>query len=153
MADHGAFQRHTNTAGDQECHRQRNQRIEGQPLRSQLRQRLLHQPAAVGANHQHLTVGHIDHPEQTVGDGQTERGEQQDRTEGEAHKSLAEKIAQQQTVLDFTQALLGRRANRRVRLMQGIGIRRQQRLGFRVTGVAEQRDGRQPQCGLRTDKL
>ena len=38
MADHGAFQRHTNTTGDQECHRQRNQRIEGQPLRSQLGQ-------------------------------------------------------------------------------------------------------------------
>ena len=153
MADHGAFQRHTNTTGDQECHRQRNQRIEGQPLRSQLGQRLLHQPAAVGANHQHLTVGHIDHPQQTVGDGQAERGEQQDRAEGQAHKSLAEKIAQQQAMLDFAQALLGRRANRRVWLMLRIGIRRQQRLGFRVAGVAEQRDGRQPLRGLRAGKL
>ena len=64
-----------------------------------------------------------------------------------------ETTPQQQAVLDFTQALLGRRTNRRVRLIPGIGIRRQQRLGFRVTGVAEQSDGRQPLCGLRTDKL
>ena len=97
-----------------------------------MRQRLLNQPAAVGANHQHFAVGHVDDPQQSVGDRQAERGEQQDRAEGEAHKRLSEQIAQQQAVLDFAQALLRRRADRRVWLMPGVGIRRQQRLGFRV---------------------
>lgn len=49
MTNDSAFQRHTDAAGYQESDRQRDQRIERQPLRRQLCQRLLHQPTAVGA--------------------------------------------------------------------------------------------------------
>ena len=51
MTNNGALQRHADPGGHQKRHRQRDQRIKGQPLRRELRQRLLYQPAAVGADH------------------------------------------------------------------------------------------------------
>ncbi|STT03383.1 Uncharacterised protein [Klebsiella pneumoniae] len=47
------------------------------------------------------------------------------------HKGLAQQIAEQQTMFDLLQAVAGRLAHRRIRLMLGIGKGDQQRLGFR----------------------
>ncbi|VEC55736.1 Uncharacterised protein [Klebsiella aerogenes] len=56
-------------------------------------------------------------------------------------------------MFDLLQAIAGRLAHRRIRLMLGIGKGDQQRLGFRVRGMAEQRHGGQPRAGLRLSEL
>ena len=98
-------------------------------------------------------MGHVNHPQQAVGDRQPQRGQQQHRSQRQPHKGLAQQIAEQQTMFDLLQAIAGRLAHRRIRLMLGIGKGDQQRLGFRVRGMAEQRHGGQPRAGLRLSEL
>ncbi|MNZ90696.1 hypothetical protein D3C78_1096650 [compost metagenome] len=104
MADHRALQGHADGGGDQESDRQGGQRVEVEVAGGELLEGALHQPGGVGAEHQHLAVGHVDHPEQAEGDGQAEGGEQQDGTERQAAEGLAEQFADQQATLDLAQA-------------------------------------------------
>ncbi|MNP54549.1 hypothetical protein D3C76_1491140 [compost metagenome] len=91
-------------------------------------------------------MGHVDHPEQAEGDGQAERGQQQDRAQRQATEGLAEQFADQQLALDLGQAGFGRGAYGRVAL--GVGLQQgfEAGAGQRVTGFAEQANGGQAYC-------
>ena len=86
-------------------------------------------------------MGHVDHPEQAVGDRQAERREQQDRAQRQATEGLAEQVADQQPALDLGQAGGGGdahaflRFHRRVEQVLQAGSRQ------RIAGLAEQAHG------------
>ncbi|MNP27588.1 hypothetical protein D3C76_1205080 [compost metagenome] len=153
MADHRALQRHAYASGERERHRQRHQRVEGEPLRGKLCHRLLHHPGGVGAKHQHLAVGHIDHSQQAVGDRQSERGQQQNGAQRQAHKRLAQQVADGLTVLDLAQAFCGGFPHPGVRLGLRMGIRQQSGLHLRIARLAQQRDGLLAYRGLGAGQL
>ena len=66
-----------------ERHRDRHQRVEPKRARRELLKDGLHRVRRVGAQHQHLAVRHVDDAQQTEGDRQAERREQQHA--GQAH--------------------------------------------------------------------
>ena len=47
-------------------------------------EQVLHHVGGVGADHDQLAVGHVDDAHQAVGDGEPQRGEQQDRSQADA---------------------------------------------------------------------
>ncbi|MNI39852.1 hypothetical protein D3C73_940430 [compost metagenome] len=114
MTNHRALQRHADGRGDEKSHRQRNQRIELDGLGREAQKQQLHDIGRVRAQHQHLAVRHVDHPEQAEGDCQAECGEQQNGAQGHAAEGLAEHLADQQFAFDLRQAGLGGSAHRRV---------------------------------------
>ena len=67
---------HDRAAGHEERHRQRD---EQGPL-EMLGHELLYHVGGVGAEHDHLAVGHVDDTHDAEGDGKSDGGEQQHRT-------------------------------------------------------------------------
>ncbi|MNC32582.1 hypothetical protein D3C75_809440 [compost metagenome] len=114
MADYRALQRHADPGTDGERHWQGDQRVELDGAGGVALQQHLDHVGAVGAEHQHLAVGHVDHPEQAEGDRKAQRCQQQDRTQRQAAESLAEQFAYQQFALDLGQARFGGCAHARV---------------------------------------
>ena len=148
-----ALQGHADGRSDEEGHRQRHQRVERQGFRGETLEQHLHHIGGVGPEHQHLAVGHVDNPEQAEGDGQTQRRQQQDRTQRQAAKGLAEQFTDQQFAFDLGQAGFGGGAHRRVafhgRVEQGF----QAGAGQRVAGFTEQAHGGQANGRVVVDQL
>ncbi|STQ59665.1 Uncharacterised protein [Pseudescherichia vulneris] len=66
-------------------------------------------------------MGHVDHPQQTVGNSQTEGGEQQDRSQRQAAKGLPQPVTPAQALLDLLQAVGGGGAHAGVWLVLRLG--------------------------------
>ena len=153
MTDHRALKGHTYRRRQYERHRQRHQRIKSEPLRGKLRHRLLHQPGGVSPEHQHLPVRHIDHPQQSIGDRQPERGQQQNGAQRQPHKRLPQQVAYRLTMLDLAQAFRRGLAYFIIRLRLGAGIGQQAGLHFRIARFSQQRHRLLAHRGLRAGQL
>ena len=98
----------------------------------------LHTVGGVGADHQQFAVRHVDDAHHAVGDGQTERGEQQDAAERQAGKDAAEVFGHRQPAVDGFDG-----GNRLVAHLVvglcGLDGERQQRCLDRRRGAASQR--------------
>ncbi|MNJ55264.1 hypothetical protein D3C77_507450 [compost metagenome] len=81
MADHRALQQHAHAGTDAEGHGQGDQRVELDGARRVALQHNLHHVGGIGAEHQHFTVGHVDHPEQAESDRQPQGCQQQNRAQ------------------------------------------------------------------------
>ena len=68
--------------------------------RETLFEQRLHRVSHIGADHEHLAVGHVDDPHQTEGDGETERGEQEHAGEADAVHHVAHHADEALAVLD-----------------------------------------------------
>ena len=122
-ADHGALQRHAHQRGGQERHRHSERRIPiDQPRRIALDD-LLRDVGGIGADHDHLAVRHVDDAEQAIGDGQPQRGQQQDAAEADAGEQAPGVVAHRQALVD--------RLDRDLRRLAHLGVR----LGVRATAV------------------
>ena len=83
-ADDAALDQDTDPAGNDEGQRHGNQqRIVEQPGITGADD-FLHHERDIGPDHDHLAVGHVDHPHHPEGDGETDGGEQQHRAERQA---------------------------------------------------------------------
>jgi hypothetical protein len=138
VTNHRALQRHADCGRDKKRHRQRDQRVELNRLWRIALEHQLHHIRRVGAEHQHLAVGHVDHPEQTEGDGQTEGRQQQNRTEGHAAEGLTEDLADQQFAFDLSQAGFGGGAHVGIGFNAGFEQTFEARTGEWIAGFAEQ---------------
>src|SRR5450830_765315 len=141
VTNHRAFQGHADGGGDEKRHRQRDQRVELDGLRHVALHQQLHHVGGVGAEHQHLAVGHVDHAQQAERDRQAQGREQQDRTEGHAAEGLAEDLAQHQFAFDLGQAGLGGGMHRSVGFHAGGEQGFEAGAGQRVAGAAKQTHG------------
>ncbi|MNY39191.1 hypothetical protein D3C86_1738660 [compost metagenome] len=81
---------------------------------------------------------HVDHPQQAIGDCQTERGQQQDRTQRQTGKCLADQVTDHQPMFHAAQAFHRFGTYRGVRLMACLRQRLQARLRFRIARAAKQ---------------
>ena len=85
-----ALERHAEPAaqqhGRQQHHRQDPDRM--QPADRPVEQRGQHAPADVGADHEHLAVGEVDHEQHAVDHGVAERDQPVDRAERQAEHEL-----------------------------------------------------------------
>ncbi len=121
MANDQPLQRHPHRGGNEKGHRQGNDGIEGQPLRGETGKEILHQPGGVCPQHQHLAVGHVDHPQQAVGNGQAKGGQQQDRSQRQSAKGLPQPVTPAQALLDLLQAVCSGGAHAGIRLVLRLG--------------------------------
>ena len=153
MTNHRAFQRHANGGSNEKRYRQGNQRIELDGLRGEALEHQLHHVRRVSAKHQHLAVGHVDHPEQAEGDRQPEGRQQQNRTEGHATESLAEHFADQQFAFDLGQAGFGGGVHTGVGFDAGFEQTFEAGAGQRIAGFAEQTHGGEAYCRVTVDQL
>ena len=153
MADHRALQHHPDTCRQAKRHRQRHHRIERQPLRHPLRHNLLHHPGGIRPEHQHFAVGHVNHPQQTIGDSQPERGQQEYRSQRQAHEGLPQQFAPHQPVLNTVQALSGGGTYPCVRLGLRPGEWRQRGLHVRIVRLSQQFNRVKARFRLRTRQL
>ncbi len=153
MADHRALQHHPDTCRQAKRHRQRHHRIKRQPLRHPLRHHLLHHPGGIRPEHQHFTVGHVNHPQQTIGDSQPERGQQEYRPQRQAHEGLPQQFTPHQPVLNTVQALSGGGTYPCVRLGLRPGERRQRGLNVRIVRLSQQFNRVEARFRLRTRQL
>ncbi|MNC67313.1 hypothetical protein D3C75_1177960 [compost metagenome] len=76
MANHRTLQRHADPGGDEKRHGQSDQRVELDGIRGEALEQYLRHVRGVGAQHQHLAVGHVDHAQQAERDGQSQGGQQ-----------------------------------------------------------------------------
>ena len=141
VTNHRALQGHADDGGHAECHRQCHQWVQRQGLGGVALEQDLHHVGGIGAEHQHLAVGHVDHPEQAEGDGQAKRGEQQDRAQAHAAEGLTEQLADQQLALDLRQAGLRCSAYRSVTFHARVQQVFQARARQWLAGLAEQAHG------------
>ena len=65
------------------------EQVEVKGLRQELSKQDLHAPGGVGADHHQFAMGHVDDAHQAVGDGQTERNQQQDGAQTGASEERA----------------------------------------------------------------
>ena len=72
-----ALEQHADAAGGEEGDRDRHQQVERQRARQVVVEQRLHRVGGVGADGQHLAVGHVDDAHDAEGDGQPQRGEQE----------------------------------------------------------------------------
>src|SRR6185437_8551072 len=83
--DDAALQGDAERAGHQKRHRQRRDEIDIEPTRREIADEyLLHDIRGVGTEHDHFAMRHVDDAHDAEGDGEADRGEQQDRAEGQA---------------------------------------------------------------------
>ncbi len=153
MANHRALQRHANGGGDEKRHRQRDQWIELDGLRRVTLKHQLHDIGRVGAEHEHLAVSHVDHPEQAEGDRQTEGGEQQNRAQRHAAEGLAEHFADQQFALDLREAGFGGGAHAGIAFHARFEQTFKARACQRVAGFTEQTYRREAHRRVAVDQL
>ncbi|MNN00384.1 hypothetical protein D3C81_1129720 [compost metagenome] len=144
MANHRTLQRHADGRGHEKRHRQRNQRIELDGLRCVALEHQLHDIGRVGAEHQHLAVGHVDHAEQAEGDRQPQCREQQNRAQRHATEGLPQELADQQFAFDLSQAGFGCRAYTGIGFNAWIEQAFEAGAGQRITGFSEQAHSGQP---------
>ncbi|MCY1418313.1 hypothetical protein D9M71_338680 [compost metagenome] len=153
MANHRAFQQHADACRDEERHRQCHQRVERQCFGGQSLKQGLHHVGGIGAKHQHLAMGHVDHPKQAEGDGQAQCGQKQDRTQRHAAEGLAQQLAHQQFALDLGQAGFGGGAHTRVSFYARFEQVLQAGAGQWVTGFAQEAHGGQAHHRVAVDQL
>ncbi|MPN26777.1 hypothetical protein SDC9_174202 [bioreactor metagenome] len=91
--------------------------------------RHLHHVGGVRANHDQLAMRHVDHTHQPVGDGQTQRRQQQHRSQADAAENLAQPLAPGQAVGDLGQGALQRLLHGRVLLVGQALVEQQLRVG------------------------
>ena len=132
MTNNGTLKHHPDAGGYNKRHRQRNDRVERQPLWGEPGHHLLNHPGGIRAQHQHLPVGHVNHPQQAVGNCQPQRGEQQYRPQRESHKRLTKQIAPHQAMLNQFQTFGSGGTHASIRLRCCLRIRRQPGLNVRI---------------------
>ena len=101
---------------------------------------LLHHEGGVGAQHDQLAVGHVDHAHDAEGDGQPDGGQQQHRAQAEAEENGVGGFVAFGALIDFLQCAVGGVAfgggvALRQTVAQHIAHRRLQAAGHRVDGV------------------
>jgi hypothetical protein len=115
----------------------------------------LHHEGDIGPDHDHLAMGHVDDAHHPEGDGQADRGEQQNRAERQAVPGILRHRPQRKVALD-RRCRSGRGARDRGRLLSGQPGQQRQRFlvaprldggdGFELLGVGgvflEQQDRR-----------
>ncbi len=77
---------------------------------------LLHDEGRVGADHHHFAVRHVDDAHDAEGDGETDGGEQQDRTERQAVPDVLSRLPDRQSAPDADGGALGCLAHPRGRV-------------------------------------
>ncbi|MNE15807.1 hypothetical protein D3C80_1087280 [compost metagenome] len=153
VANHRALQQHADAGRDEERHRQRHQWVERQRLGGQALQQGLHHVGGIGTEHQHLAMGHVDHPEQAESDGQAQRGQQQDRPQRHAAESLTEQLTHQQLALDLGQAGFGCGVYSGVTFHTRFEQVFQAGAGQWITGFTQQAHGSQAHYRVAVDQL
>ena len=88
----------------------------------------LHGVGRVGAQHQHLAVGHVDDAQEAEGDRQAERREQQHAGQRQAVQQIADEADHALVLTMASRARAGRGADARVRLVRLAVVPRRQHL-------------------------
>ena len=87
--------------GEQKGDRHRDDEIGVDPRRRQKRaEELLHDKGGIGAEHDHLAMRHVDDAHHAEGDGEPDRGEQQDAAEADALEQIGGEADQPKPVVD-----------------------------------------------------
>ena len=134
--NHAALDDDADDGGHQEGGGQRHQQ---RPLVA-VGENLLHHEGGVGAQHDQLAVGHVDHAHDAEGDGQADGGQQQHRAQAQAEKNGVGGFVALGALVDFIQRALrgvafGGGVALRQPVAQHVAHRRLQAAGHRVDGV------------------
>ena len=99
-ADDAAFDGDADGAGDEEGERNGDgERPVEQPRRAGA-DHLLDDEGRVGAEHDHLAMGHVDDAHHAEGDGKADGGQQQDRAEGDAVPDVLRRVPESEFAVD-----------------------------------------------------
>ena len=98
---------------------------------------LLHHEGRIGAEHDHLAMGHVDHAHLAERDGKADGGKEQDRAEADAVGDVLHEGPEREPLFDGPDARRGNRAQRFRRV--GGGERRSRRV--LVSAARELEDG------------
>ena len=149
MPDDEALERHPHHGRYDEGRRNRGDEITILPGRPLALEETLDDVGRVGAEHEHLAMGHVDHAHEAEGDGETQRRQQQDAAQTETIEQLGGLIGPPLLAIDPVQCLRRRRTDGSVNL--GIaGQGRDQGAIAEPAGLPQNRHCLQPHGRIRT---